>query len=134
MIQSKLYTAILFSFLLASCLFDSGSDNVAGDYEVVWIDTFESRALSKGEEIVSEYVYAVGHDSKYIYVKQHPLNYNSSKRIDESITNYYIVEMTESAFQNKPVYGPLTKNGFDSLSNVLGIKDLDFDMTYPTNF
>ncbi|HSC52761.1 MAG TPA: hypothetical protein VLC98_04040 [Phnomibacter sp.] len=114
-------------------LFDSGSDIVVGDYEVTWIDLHESRSLNKGEELVPAYVFAVGHNSKYIYAKQHPLLVNSPEKIDKSITNYFIIEQTTTELQDKPKYGPLTKQSFDSLCIQLQIDKPKFDMTYPTN-
>lgn len=134
MTDLKRHIIIIYSFFLSGCLFDSVSDNVADDYEVVWTDTYETRRLNKGEQIVPAYVFAVGHNSKFIYAKQHPLIVGSKKKIDESITNYYLIERTISSYQDKPVYGPLTKLSFDSLTNILGLKELDFDMTYPTNY
>lgn len=125
---------IFISFLFTSCfgLFDSGTDVVVDDYEVIWIDLHESRALYKGEELIPAYVFAVGHNDNYIFAKQHPLT-NSSEKIDKKITNYYIIERTKNAFQNKPQYGPLTKTSFDSLCIKFGIKNTVFDLTYPTN-
>jgi hypothetical protein len=128
--------AFLFSFLLTGCfgLFDSGTDTIVDDYEVTWIDLHQERALYKGEELVPAYVFAAGHNSKYIFAKQHPLLPENSKEIiDTSITNYYIIQQTKNGFQNKPVYGPLTKQRFDSLLLKLNITDVEFDLTYPTN-
>jgi hypothetical protein len=56
--------------ILTGCLFDSGSDTVVDDYTVIWIDVVESRDLSKQEQLVPAYVFAVGHDSKFIFAKQ----------------------------------------------------------------
>jgi len=131
---STVYIVILL-FLLTSCfgLFDSGSDTVVDDYEVTWIDVIESRDLSKKEELVPGYVFAVGHDSKFIYAKQHPRKESSTEKFDKTIINYYIVERTKNEFQDRPKYGPLTKASFDSLCFKLGISSPKFDMTYPTN-
>lgn len=129
-----LFSAV-FLLSLTGCfgLFDSGSDTVVDDYEVIWIDVHESRSLNKGEELVPEYVFAVGHNKRFIYAKQHPLLRNSPDKIDTTVTNYYIIERTKNGFQDKPKYGPLTKKSFDSLCLKFGIKSLDFDMNYPTN-
>ncbi len=131
---------ILFFFFLwlslASCfgLFDSGGDKICDDYEVTWIDVHESRSINKGEELVPAYVFAVGHNSNFIYAKQHPLLPNAKEKIDKKIINFYVIERTNNDFQDKPKYGPLTKPAFDSLCAKLNIVDLDFDQTYPTNF
>jgi hypothetical protein len=126
---------VVFFLSLTGCfgLFDSGSDTVVDDYEVIWIDVHESRSLNKGEELVPAYVFAVGHNKLFIYAKQHPLLPNSPDKIDTTVTNYYIIERTKNGFQDKPKYGPLTKKSFDSLCLKFDIKNLDFDMNYPTN-
>jgi len=125
-------SVILFQFL-GCALFDSGSDNVVDDYEVTWIDLHENRSLYKKEQLVPAYVFAVGHNSKFIYAKQHPLLPNSPEKIDKNIINYYIIERTNNGFQDKPKYGPLTRKSFDSLCNLFDIRRPSFDMTYPTN-
>jgi len=124
---------LFLALLLEGCLFDSGVDTVVEDYKVMWIDVIESRRLNKGEELVPAYVFAVGHDSKFIFAKQHPVKSNSNEKIDKTITNYYIIERTKNQFQDKPKYGPMTKTGFDSLCFRLGIVHAKFNMTYPTN-
>ena len=131
----KTIILLLTVFLFSSCfgLFDSGTYKVVDDYEVTWIDLIKERALYKQEKLVSAYVFAVGHDTKYIYAKQHPLVIISNEKIDTTITNYYLIERTKNKFQDKPKYGPLTKQSFDSLCARLGIKDVKFDKTFPTN-
>jgi len=126
---------VLFSLLLSSCfgLFDSGSDNVIDDYEIIWIDMHENRSLNKREQLVPAYVFAAGHNEKYIFVKQHPLIPKSEDIIDKKITNYYLIERTNNVFQDKPMYGPLTKNKFINLCQKLKIEKVEFDMKYPTN-
>jgi hypothetical protein len=135
----KLKTLNLFSYLilltLTSCfgLFDSGSDKIVQDYEVAWIDTYDSRSIYRNVEIVGAYIYAVGHNSKFIVAKQHPKpNYDSP--IDLSVTNYFIVKLTDNKYtEKKDVFGPLNKNQFDSLQNVLGVGQIEFDLEYPEN-
>ena len=123
-------------FLLAfsSCLFDSGTDRVVDGYEVAWIDVHEQRALYKGEELVPPYVFEVGHDSKYIFAKQYPLMSNSLDVLDKSVVNYYIIERTRTVYQDKPKYGPLTKEEFENKCTELKIADVVFDLKYPSNF
>lgn len=93
----------------------------------------ESRNLSKHEELVPAYVFAVGHDAKFIFAKQHPVVPNAFEKIDTAITNYYIIERTKNEFQDKLKYGPLTRMGFDSLCSRLKIRNTDFDLTFPTD-
>jgi len=118
---------------IKSCgLFDSGSDTVIDDYEVTWIDLHEQRALYKGEQIVPPYVFAAGHNEKYLFAKQHPL-LNNDDIIDLNITNYYIIERTSEIFQDKITYGPINELEFRELCKKLEIKNPEFDLTYPTN-
>lgn len=124
-----------FSFTGCFGLFDNGSDKVVDDYRVTWIDLHENRSLDKQAELIPAYVFAVGHNARFIYAKQHPLKVGSTDKIDKAITNFYIIERTQNSYQDKPVYGPLTESGFDSLCRILRLssEDLVFDMTYPTN-
>lgn len=118
---------------LKSCgLFDSGSDTIIDDYEVTWIDLHEERALYKGEQLVPPYVFEAGHDEKYIFAKQHPL-IETDDIIDLKTTNFYIIERTNEIFQDKKTYGPLSEKQFRKLCNELGIKNPEFELTYPTN-
>ena len=130
----RVIVTILTSIILTSCfgLFDSGTDNIVDDYEVTWIDTHETRSLNKGEGLVPPYVFAVGHNSKYIYTKQHPLLPNSKEKIDRKITHYYIIERTKNGFQDKPIFGPLSKSNFEKKCQELSIKNVEFDLNYPT--
>lgn len=131
----KFIFTILISTILTSCfdLFDSGSDTIVDDYKVSWIDIRETRSLNKGERLVPPYIYAVGHNSKYIYVKQHPLLKNTQDKIDRKITYYYIIYRTKNTYQDKPIIGPLGKIDFEKRCRELTMKDIEFDLTYPTN-
>lgn len=131
----KFIFTILISKILTSCfgLFDSGSDTIVDDYKVSWIDIRETRSLNKGERLVPPYIYAVGYNSKYIYVKQHPLLKNTEEKIDRKITYYYIIYRTKNTYQDKPIIGPLGKIDFEKRCRELAIKDIEFDLTYPTN-
>ena len=115
-------------------MIDNDSDRIVDDYEVGWIDLEESRSLYRGEQIVSAYVYAVGYDSKYLFVKQHPTFSDSLVKIDQRSTNYFIVERKIDRYLKSPVYGPLTRIQFDSACIVLRINNPKFTHTYPVNF
>jgi hypothetical protein len=119
------------SFFLSSCLFDSSSETITDDYETKWIDIPQTRDISMDETIVPAYVSAIGHDSRFIIAKQHPIREGSIVSVQTSTTNYYIIEITKSSFQDKPVYGPLKQSEFDSLRNKLKIAAIKFDMHYP---
>lgn len=122
---------LLSIFSLSGCLFDSDSEKIVGDYETSWIDISQTRGISKGEEIVPAYVSEIGHNSKFIIAKQHPVNEENMVLVDTDTTYYYIIEVSSNPFQDKPVYGPLNKNSFDSLRQKLNIESIRFDMSYP---
>ena len=131
----RIIITVLPLLLTTGCfnLYDGGSDLIVDDYEITWIDLHESRALYKHEELVQPYVFAVGHNSKFIFAKQHPLLPGSSVKISKSIINYFIIERAKNDLQDKPVYGPLTKGQFENKCTELSIINPEFDVTYPTN-
>ena len=121
---------------LTSCfgLFDSGTDDIVNDYEVTWIDLHAHRALYKDiSEVVPAYIAAVGYDSKYLFVKQHPLAGKQDEKVLESITNYYLIERAQSGTQDKPIYGPLSEEKFNALCAKLGITEVNFSIHYLEN-
>ena len=134
----------LICVLLNSCfgLFDSSADTIEGRYNVGWIDVVSSRSISMadtdggygGIEIVPQYVYAVGHNEKFIVAKQHPVRDTKGEKIDINETNYFIIDIRkENYYWQKGVYGPMTKKSFDSLSNSLKVGKIKFEMNYPEN-
>jgi hypothetical protein len=122
---------VFVSLFLSSCLFDSDSDKIIGDYETVWIDIPQTRSINKGEEIVPAYVSEIGHNANFIIAKQQPIQQGNIVRVHGDTTNYYIITVSYNSFQDKPVYGPLSKTEFDSLRKELKIDDIKFDMFYP---
>lgn len=129
--KAKLFITIFSSIFLSSCLFDSDSDKIIGDYETVWIDIPQTRSISKVEEIVPAYVSEIGHNSNFIIAKQQPIKQGNIVTVHIDTTNYYIITVSTNSFQDKPVYGPLSKNSFDSLRKELKIENIKFDMFYP---
>jgi hypothetical protein len=127
----KFFITIFSSIFLSSCLFDSDSDKIIDDYETVWIDIPQTRSISKGEEIVPAYVSEIGHNSNFIIAKQQPIKQGNIVTVHIDTTNYYIITVSTNSFQDKPVYGPLSKNSFDSLRKELKIENIKFDMFYP---
>ena len=82
---------------------------------------------SSFEPIVPEYVFAVGHNNKYIIAKQHPTSeLNGRTKVKTNITNYYIINMQK----NHKAFGPLQIQEFDSLRLALKIQNIPFDKTY----
>lgn len=127
----KFLITIFSSVFLSSCLFDSDSDKIIGDYETVWIDIPQTRSINKGEEVVPAYVSEIGHNSNFIIAKQQPIKQGNIVTVYPDTTNYYVITVSTNSFQDKPVYGPLTKTSFDSLRQALKIENIKFDMFYP---
>ena len=127
----KLLITIFSSIFFSSCLFDSDSDKIIGDYETVWIDIPQTRSINKGEEIIPAYVSEIGHNSNFIIAKQQPIKQGNIVTVHTDTTNYYIITVSNNSFQDKPIYGPLSKKSFDSLRQELKIENIKFDMFYP---
>ncbi|RXK58914.1 DUF3997 domain-containing protein [Lacibacter luteus] len=127
----KLLITIFSSIFLSSCLFDSDSGKIIGEYETVWIDIPQTRSINKGEEIIPAYVSEIGHNSNFIIAKQQPIKQGNIVTVHTDTTNYYIITVSDNSFQDKPVYGPLNKKSFDSLRQELKIENIKFDMFYP---
>ena len=131
----RLAAVVSMVLLLSSCfgLFDNGTDNIVDNYTVTWIDLHAHRALYNTEEVVPAYISAVGYNSDYLFVKQHPLTGEFDSKVLESITHYYIIKRTKSEIQDQPVYGPLSEENFNALCHKLGISDITFSTHYPEN-
>lgn len=127
----KLFIIFLASFFLSGCWFDSDSDKIIGDYETAWIDIPQKRSINKREPIIPAYVSAIGHNSNFIIAKQQPIKEGNIVSVYTDTTNYYIITVSDNAFQDKPVYGPLSQKSFDSVRRVLKIEHIKFDMLYP---
>jgi hypothetical protein len=127
-IAGRVLYFMVFICFLPGCLFDGGSDTIIHDYNIAWIDVPSSNALYKQQRIVPPCVYAVGYTERYIMVKQHPL---INKSIKQDSTLYFVVEISNSVSQDKPVFGPLDQRGYDSLSNILGVSHVPFKKEYP---
>ena len=128
------------SLTSTGCIFDSGSKKVAGRFILVWIDMPENQGLGEQSElnssssasIIPPYVFAVGHNNRYIIVKQHPTNgFEGGFKMDTSFTNYYVVDMeVKDTMGVRRTTGPLDLKEFSHLRKRLGIEDILFDMTF----
>lgn len=127
----KLLIPIFSSIFLSGCLFDSDCDKIIGDYETAWIDIPQTRSIYKGEKIIPAYVSEIGHNSDFIIAKQQPIKKGNIFTVYSDTTNYYVITVSNNSFQDKPVYGPLSKKSFDSLRQELKIENIKFDMFYP---
>jgi hypothetical protein len=121
----------LLIFLTGCGLFESTSDKVVGRFNVSFVDDVNWRSLSLDNGILVEpYVFAVGHNEKYIIAKQHPCPRDAFK-INTRVTKYFIINISDVDFKGNGMYSSLEKSEFDSLVSLLKIEDIKFDMNYP---
>lgn len=135
-------TLVFIAIFFNSCfgLFDSSADTIIGRYNVCWIDIPSSRSISiankdggyGGAVIIPEYVYAVGHNKKFIIAKQHPVMDEAVGKVDVKKTNYFIIDLhEENYYKQRGIYGPLNEGEFDSLIKKLNVGEIIFNMNYP---
>ncbi|GEO09510.1 DUF3997 domain-containing protein [Segetibacter aerophilus] len=131
MFKPEHYVLILCCLLLTSCFFDSRFETIKGEYQIGWIDVSESRAIYNQERLITPYVFAVGHNSRFIIAKQHPSTDFPKNSIDKSITNYFAIDMSKNPYPGQDgIYGPMPKAEFDNFCNRENINNIEFDMTY----
>ena len=90
----------------------------SGKFRLIAIDTESQMCLIHEDSpvaLVGQTVFAVGADSRYIVLKQHPPCGEWGMDYDWTITNYFIVG------RDKRVQGPLNKREFDALSVSLSL-------------
>lgn len=132
------FTLILIGILsLNSCWNNpSESDLIIGNYYVGWNDLESNRAIIEKTDkdspyssgVISNYVFAVGHNSDFIIAKQHP-NLN-----DITITKYFIIDLRKRENTNENgIYGPMDEQQFDKKSRELNISELNFNQLYNEN-
>jgi hypothetical protein len=81
-------------------------------------DTSNGTALG----LVDATVFSIGANEKYIVVKQHPSTDAFGSSVNRSVTNYFVVERSQSpvfAERAKGVRGPMKKEEFEELSKRL---------------
>lgn len=120
-------------YLCNSCAWfdESQHQKIIDNYEIGWNDIESNRAISKRikdydgyyEIIISDYVYAVGHNEKYIIAKQSQ-NFNAA-------TNYYLIDIEKNKMNSaKGIFGPLNEPEFEKIKKDLKIQNLKFDLNY----
>lgn len=135
---------ILSTVILSGCsLFDSGSKHIVGRYMVLWIDEPQNLCLSLQDstnssgstEIILPYVFAVGHNNRFIIAKQHPTNgFEGRFKMDTTVTHYFIIDIKKkSKFDDYTLYGPLTLTKFKRLCIRFDLQNVPFDIQYPDN-
>jgi hypothetical protein len=141
--RKHLLSWALMAVTLSGCLFDSGSKRIVGRYIVLWIDEPENQTLSlqsatsasSSSVIILPYVFAVGHNDRFIIAKQHPTNgFAGGYKMDTGITLYYIIDTkTKTRYEDYTLYGPLTLTKFKGLCVRFNLQQVSFDVQYPDN-
>ena len=129
---------IIIAVTLVSCAWfeESSYEQITGDYWVVWNDLEQNRAIWKQirncsscfEDVVSNYVYAVGHNDSFIIAKRH-FDLNTKE------TYYYVIDIKKNQTLNgtEGVYEFFDKHSFDSFRTALNISNIPFDLNFTEN-
>jgi hypothetical protein len=83
-------------------------------------DTNDGSALG----LVGPTVFAIGADEKYIVLKQHPAIDPHASAFNRSVTNYFIIERSQSpSFEERQrhVNGPMNKEAFEGCQRSLSL-------------
>lgn len=112
--------------LLQSCQGLVHEQQITGDFYLIAVDSENEMSVSykvnKGGyiAIIPAVVYSVGHDSNYIFAKQHPEGRNGK-------TNYYIVpiKVSNPYRVEEEVIGPLNENQFYEKLDEFAIMERD---------
>ncbi len=111
---NKILLAVIAMLTCISCQDFVHKERIVGDFFLVAVDSDQEMDISykisnDGDFIgvVPATVYSIGHDSLYIYAKQHPDG-------PDGKTNYYIIpiEVQHPYNVEEGVIGPLDKNQF----------------------
>ena len=137
--MKKLERLLLIFILIstfASCAWFEENENekIVGSYSISQIDS-QGTNVTKGVKesggfytiVIDSDVLSVGHSGKFIFAKQRE-RFNK-----DTLTNYFIIDTIKNVSEQKGVYGPLTKNKFDSLIIKLKIPNVVFSINYPKN-
>ena len=125
--MKRLLTIVLSSLALTACgRWSIDSYWWSDGYSLDAIDVKSQMCLVfDGDSIalVGPTIFAVGSDAKHIVVKQHPAIDQWARKIDRSVTNYFIVERKTGSFSDRKagVRGPLKKEEFDRLATSLSL-------------
>jgi len=131
--MNKIYIVLLLS-LLTGCQYGTHSKKVTDMYYLTYNDIKSEMSLSYyiGDNsfvgVVSYAVFAIGYNSDFIIVKNHPFTRPNS--IDRTVTNYFIVPLDYDISLGKVdenKIGPFSEKEFNEKRIELKIpSDLDF--------
>lgn len=125
--RKSILIVIVVTLLCQSCQNFVHEEKITDRFFLIAVDSNQEMDVSyKVSEdggfigIIPAIVYAAGHDSKYVYAKQHPAGPNGK-------TNYYIVpiKITNPYKVEDEVIGPLDENQFYKKLDELGVAKKD---------
>jgi len=106
-------------------VFDSGNKDLIDGYSLTWIDSKWNQSIYKGEEQIPGYIFDVEYNDQFIIAKQHPLKNGFYSKPNYEITNFYIIDITKNkSGYKKGIFGPMSENDFNELSENLKIKKI----------
>jgi hypothetical protein len=120
----ELVVFLFAALLLSGCGFVH-DEQLTGPYRLIAVDTLDQMSVSyrlpDGAAVgrISETVFSVGWNNRYIVAKQHPNN-------DRSITNFYYLDISRDSTYADPslsVTGPLTEAEFVRKRSELGLPE-----------
>ena len=137
----KLFILLLLLPIFSGCQYGMHKEKITDKYFLTYEDNESDLSLSYDLDdgtyigVVNDAVFAVGSDSNFIIVKNHPFVEPDS--INRTITNYFIIKIDRNISQFKVdenKIGPLSKQEFDKKRKKLKIPmDLDFTVVIDEN-
>jgi len=139
--KKKLFILLLLLPIFSGCQYGTHKDKITDKYFLTYVDTESMLSLSYDLEdgdfigVVNDAVFAVGYNSNFIIVKNHPFVEPDS--INRTVTNYYIVKIDKNISKYKVdenKIGPMTELNFNKKRKELKIPDnLDFTIDIDEN-
>ncbi len=128
-------TALLFA--AHGCIWTEGlwyeDDDLPGEYAVQAVDepvnamVVEREGGNRGHSVVPSTVFVYGWNDDFIIAQRHPQFPDDFRRIDTSITHWYLIEVG-----TKTVHGPLSEDTFNKLRVELKVPpELTFNKLIP---
>jgi hypothetical protein len=126
------------AIILSSCRDSAIKNNFYGNYFLIATDVGEDLALCYQEHVddpsygtvVRATVFALGYNSHFIVVKQHPRTFPNLP--DKDITNYFILPIKKGFDWGdmNGLMGPFTLTQFKNQSDTLHLGDIKFTIVY----
>lgn len=121
------------------CIWTEGlwyeDDDLPGEYAVHAVDEpvnamiVEKEGGNRSHSVVPSTVFVYGWNDDFIIAQRHPRFWDDFRRIDTSITHWYLIEVG-----TKTVHGPLSEDAFNKLRVELKVPpELSFTKMVPTD-